>query len=97
MKAWSRQSALHAGAADLVVFRDADLNVMKQPVEAAALAVLLEFRESASLMEAFGNLEGRLSGGRSGGAGSRRFRLVPGVGGQGLAMPAERKDGPAAS
>ncbi len=48
------------GPADLVVFRDGDLNVMKQPVAAAALAVLLEFRKPASLTEAFGNLEGRL-------------------------------------
>jgi hypothetical protein len=48
------------GSADLVVFRDGDLHVMKQPVAAAALAVLLEFRKPASLTEAFANLEGRL-------------------------------------
>jgi hypothetical protein len=48
------------GSADLVIFRDGDLDVMKQPVAAAALAVLLEFRKPASLTEAFGNLEGRL-------------------------------------
>lgn len=48
------------GSADLVIFRDRDLQVMKQPVAAAALAVLLEFRNPASLTEAFANLEGRL-------------------------------------
>jgi hypothetical protein len=51
----------HPGPADLVIFRDGDLDVMKQPVAAAALAVLLEFRKPASLTEAFGNLEGRLA------------------------------------
>lgn len=49
------------GSADLVVFRDADLDVMKEPVSAAALAVLREFREPASLPDAFGKLEGRLA------------------------------------
>jgi putative DNA-binding protein len=53
----------HAVAADLVIFRDENLDVMKQPVAAAALAVLLEFREPASLTEAFGGLEGRLDPG----------------------------------
>lgn len=50
------------GSADLVIYRDADLDVMKEPVPAGALAVLREFREPASLLEAFGNLEGRLTG-----------------------------------
>jgi hypothetical protein len=49
------------GSADLVIFRDADLDVVKEPVSAAALAVLREFREPASLLDAFGNLEGRLT------------------------------------
>ncbi|MEO6095830.1 MAG: putative DNA-binding domain-containing protein [Fibrobacteria bacterium] len=49
------------GSADLVIFRDADLDVMKEPVSAAALAVLREFREPAALLDAFGNLEGRLT------------------------------------
>jgi hypothetical protein len=49
------------GAAHLVIYRDADLEIMKRPVSAAALAVLGEFREPASLTGAFGNLEGRLS------------------------------------
>jgi hypothetical protein len=50
-----------AGSSDLVIFRDADLDVMKEPVSAAALAVLREFREPASLMDAFGNLDGHLT------------------------------------
>ncbi|MDB5105036.1 MAG: hypothetical protein JWP91_2725 [Fibrobacteres bacterium] len=49
------------GSADLVIFRDGDLDVMKQPVSPAALAVLKEFRSPVSLGEAFGNLEGRLT------------------------------------
>jgi hypothetical protein len=49
------------GSADLVIFRDAELDVMKEPVSAAALAVLREFREPAALPDAFGNLDGRLT------------------------------------
>ncbi len=49
------------GPSDMVIFRDADLEVMKETVSPPALAVLLEFRRSATLGEAFGNLEGRLS------------------------------------
>jgi hypothetical protein len=53
--------AIKTGAADLVIFRDEDLDVMKKPVSAAALAVLREFRGPVSLPEAFANLEGKLS------------------------------------
>ena len=51
----------HPGGSDLVIFRDADLDVMKEPVSMAALAVLSAFRAPATLNEAFGKLEGTLS------------------------------------
>jgi hypothetical protein len=47
-------------AADLVIYRDADLEVMKRPVAAAAMAVLREFRAPATLGEVFARLEGKL-------------------------------------
>lgn len=45
--------------ADLVIHRDADLTVMKAPVTAAALAVLLAF--PGTLGEVFAKLEGKLA------------------------------------
>jgi hypothetical protein len=53
---------LTPGTDHLVIFRDADLNVMKIPVGPAALAVLLEFGSPSTLVDAFGRLEGKLSG-----------------------------------
>jgi hypothetical protein len=49
------------GTAHIVIFRDEDLEVMRLPVPAPALAVLEAFREPATLAEAFEKLEGRLS------------------------------------
>ena len=52
---------INPGSADLVIYRDEDLEIMKREVPAAALAVLREFRRPATLTEAFERLEGRLS------------------------------------
>lgn len=45
----------------LVLYRDADFDLAQEPVTAAALAVLQEFRAPSLLAEAFERLEGRLS------------------------------------
>jgi hypothetical protein len=47
--------------ARLVIYRAADLDIMKQPVSPAALAVLGAFSEPATVSEAFERLEGALS------------------------------------
>jgi len=44
----------------LVIFRDADLDIMKESVSRQALAVLEAFARPATLAEAFGKLEGKL-------------------------------------
>jgi hypothetical protein len=52
---------LKPGVAQFVIFRDEDLEIMRLPVSAPAVAVLEAFREPVTLAEAFEKLEGRLS------------------------------------
>ncbi|MDB5051825.1 MAG: hypothetical protein JWO30_4896 [Fibrobacteres bacterium] len=52
---------LRPETAHLAIFRDPDLEIMKEPVSPVAFAVLGVFLEPATLTEAFEKLEGRLS------------------------------------
>lgn len=53
--------ALEPETAHLVLFRDPDLEILKEPVSPAALAVLEVFVEPTTLTGAFERLEGKLS------------------------------------